>query len=59
MKKICSECGKELEENYYMCMDNFLQTKYFDSEEENCFCDEYCFAYYLQLQEVELERNDK
>ena len=58
MKRICSECGTELEDSYYKCLDNFLQTKYFDSEEENCFCDEYCFATYLQLREVELGENN-
>ena len=33
----CSKCGCEITDTYYKCLDNFLQVKFFDTEEENCF----------------------
>ena len=34
----CSECGTVIEGDYFKCLDNLLQVKFFDTEEENCFC---------------------
>lgn len=37
-EKMCSYCSKEINmetDIYYGCLDNFLQMKYFDSEDEN------------------------
>lgn len=44
-KKICARCRAEIdtEENGYVtCLDNFLQLRYFDSDECNTFCSEEC-----------------
>lgn len=54
----CSECGAKIEDSYFQCLDNFIQTKFFDTEEENCFCSMECFCKYLSLSEVEVEEND-
>lgn len=50
--KVCAKCEKELTDSYYQSMDNFLQVKYFDSEECNVFCNEFCFAEFCLLEEV-------
>ena len=55
-KKIyCSNCGSEIERLYYKCLDNFMQVKYFDTEEENIFCSEECFCKSLMLEEKEMD----
>lgn len=54
----CSECGTKIENNYYKCLDNFLQVKYFDTEEENCFCSEACFCKYLELTQLDVKDNE-
>ena len=54
MKK-CAKCGKTIEETYFKVLDNHLQLKYFDSDEENCFCSQECFCDYVMLQEQNLE----
>lgn len=48
---ICSNCNLEIKESYYKCLDNFLQVKYFDSEEDNIFCSKNCFCSALFLTE--------
>ena len=54
MKKYCSHCGREIEnERFYKIGDNFIQVKYFDDDEENCFCSTDCLLNYLQVGEVE------
>ena len=58
MKKYCTHCGKEIEDYYYKCLDNFLQVSYFDNDEMNCFCSEECFADYCMLDCIELEEED-
>ena len=55
-EKMCSYCGKEINmetDIYYECLDNFLQMKYFDSEDENIFCSKECFCDYVQLEETD------
>lgn len=55
-EKMCSYCGKEINmetDIYYECLDNFLQMKYFDSEDENIFCSKECFCDYVQLEEID------
>ena len=52
----CSYCGAEINPNidsYFTCLDNFIQTKYFDAEEENVFCSQECFCNYVQLEEID------
>ena len=56
MKKECSYCKEEIdikEDTYYVCEDNFIQTKYFDTEEENIFCSQECFCNYVQLEQID------
>lgn len=56
IEKTCSYCGKEINmetDIYYECLDNFLQMKYFDSEDENIFCSKECFCDYVQLEETD------
>ena len=55
----CSACSEEVTDTYFTCTDNFLQTKYFDSEEENVFCSKECFCDYLGLKEVEIDEEDE
>lgn len=56
MIKECSYChvhiNTELEE-YFVCQDNFIQTKYFDTEDENIFCSQECFCNYVQLEQID------
>lgn len=54
MKK-CAKCGKTIEKTYFKVLDNHLQLKYFDSDEENCFCSQECFCDYVMLQEQYIE----
>ncbi len=55
---ICSNCGNEIEILYYKCLDNYIQTKYFDTEEENIFCSHECFCKYLSLEEIEIDEEE-
>ena len=54
--KECSYCkvhiNIELEE-YFICQDNFIQTRYFDTEDENIFCSQECFCNYVQLEKID------
>lgn len=54
--KECSYCHAEINtkiDSYFTCQDNFLQAKYFDTEEENVFCCKECFCNYVQLEEID------
>ena len=56
--KECSYCHAEINteiDSYFTCQDNFLQTKYFDTEDENIFCCQECFCNYVQLEEEEVK----
>ena len=52
--RICAECGSiiEPEDTWYKVGDNFLQVKYFDSNEDNCFCSKDCLLRSLFTLEV-------
>lgn len=55
--KECSYCEKQINieiDSYFMCLDNFIQTKYFDGD-ENIFCCQECFCNYVQLVEMNEE----
>lgn len=54
----CSNCGNEIEKFYYKCLDNYIQTKYFDTDEENVFCSYDCFCKYVQLEEIDVKDSD-
>ncbi len=60
MKKYCAECGRELNGTYYRVLDNFLQVKYFDSDDDNYFCSQECFCGFVTLEsfDIEDESND-
>lgn len=56
--KECNYCQAIINtdiDNYFTCLDNFIQTKYFDvnNDEENIFCSQECFCNYVQLEEVD------
>lgn len=54
----CSSCGIELEDNFcYQVLDNNLQTKYFDSEEENRFCSKECVCDYISFEPVKIQED--
>ena len=48
----CANCGKQIEagEEYFKCLENYLQVKYFDSEDCNIFCSQSCFCESLFLE---------
>ncbi len=59
--KECSYCNTEINteiDSYFMCQDNFIQTKYFDTDEENIFCCQECFCNYIQLEQIEPESEE-
>lgn len=57
--KYCANCKCRITDIvYFECLDNFLQRKYFDTEEENCFCSQECFCEYLNLNSIENEDFD-
>lgn len=56
MIKECSYCKEKINteiDSYFTCLDNFIQVKYFDTEDENIFCSQECFCNYVQLEEIE------
>lgn len=56
MIKECSYCNTEINteiDYYFVCQDNFLQAKYFDTEDENIFCSQECFCNYVQLEQID------
>ncbi len=59
--RICANCGRTIEddENYYSFLDNFLQAKFFDSEEDNIFCSTECACEGLSLEEIEAEKGNR
>ena len=60
MNKVCATCGKEIEGDYYKCLDNFIQVKYFDNpeQEDNIFCSESCFCKALSLGVISSETGE-
>ena len=45
----CANCGKEIEDEAYIFLDNFLQRKYFDDNKSNRFCSQECACESLML----------
>lgn len=54
----CSECGTVIEDDYFKCLDNLLQVKFFDTDEENCFCSQECFCKYMSLEQIEADEDE-
>lgn len=50
--KYCAKCGCELGDEFYLFTDNFLQIKYFDSNENNAFCSPECACDALMLESI-------
>ncbi|MDT2848776.1 hypothetical protein P7H60_06345 [Vagococcus carniphilus] len=52
--KRCAHCDKELKENYFKVLENFLQVKFYtDPEgEDNMFCSEECVLKSLFVEEM-------
>lgn len=57
--KRCAFCGEPLTKEYLMIGDNFLQVKYFDSDEDNRFCSENCLCKALSVLTVNTELNEE
>lgn len=56
---ICANCGCEIEgEHYLSVLDNYLQVKYFDSDEDNIFCSEDCICEALSVGKVDKETEE-
>ena len=49
----CAYCQRHIEGNYFIIGDNYLQAKYFDSEEDNKFCSKECVCDALFIMEIE------
>ena len=58
MKRYCAKCGAECVDEYYMVLDNYLQVKYFDSEEDNCFCSKDCFCEFVMLEGIDIDDSE-
>ena len=58
--KQCAKCYKDIEEEYYMVGDNFLQIKYFEEQDgsDNVFCSIDCLCKALSVMEVEVEKSE-
>lgn len=55
MSKCCSVCGEEIDtvnNGYLKVLDNYLQVKYFESDEDNCFCSTACLAKYMSAEYI-------
>lgn len=53
-KLICAECGCEIEDEYYTCLDNYIQFNYFDKEEDNVFCSQECLNKAMSIEILEV-----
>lgn len=54
----CACCGDEITGDYYMIGDNYLQTHYFDCDEDNVFCSVECMARFLSTLIVDFETKE-
>ena len=53
----CSCCGKQIQGNYYIIGDNWLQVNYFENT-DNTFCSKDCIIKYLSVLEIDRKTND-
>ncbi len=55
-QKRCASCGKEIQQHYFKCLDNYMITRYFDEQDgsDNIFCSKGCFCESLSLEQVEV-----
>ena len=58
MSKICANCGCDCEDEYFKVLDNYLQVKYFDDDDCNCFCSKECFCEFVTLESFDIDEED-
>lgn len=63
-KFYCSYCGKEIDGEAYMFLDNYLQNKYFDDNKSNRFCSQDCaceslFGTYVDIEEIPIDDDEE
>lgn len=53
---ICANCNKDIEGSYFKCLDNYIQVKYFEEQDEsdNVFCSRECFCKALSVEEIDI-----
>lgn len=56
--KYCAYCGKEIGKSYLKILDNYLMIKYFDNDEDNCFCSAECLMNSLFVREIYLDEEE-
>lgn len=58
--KTCACCGTLIDKNesHFKCLENFLQVKFFDSDEDNIFCSKECFCEQLFLEEIHPDKEE-
>ena len=59
IERYCANCGKLIEHSFVKVLDNFLQVKYFDSDEDNCFCSSECLLESIFACEMIIDENGK
>ena len=57
-KLYCANCGCEIEDYYLKVCDNYLQVKYFDSEDDNVFCSDECLKEALTVETFDSETRE-
>lgn len=58
--RYCANCGAPIKQGdeYVKCLDNFLQVRFFDSNDCNIFCDNDCLAAALSAENFHFEANN-
>ena len=56
---ICAYCGKPIEKEYYKVLDNYLQIKYFETDEFNIFCSEECVLKDLMVERFDVDEKNE
>ena len=58
--RYCANCRAPIKQGdeYVKCLDNFLQVRFFDSNDCNIFCDNDCLAMALSVEHFRFEDNN-
>ena len=58
--RYCANCGAPIHQGdeYVKILDNFLQVRFFENNDENIFCDNDCLAAALSAQYFHFEENN-
>lgn len=56
----CANCGKEIEDEYVMVGDNYLQANFFEEQDgsDNIFCDTGCMGISLSVMHISKEDDE-